>query len=94
MDTSNVPAIRKARSAQVISFTGNQTYAVYSAPDKKSIRGAKSRARVSTNGWIQVFGYEDDWILVQYDITKEHNRIGYIYKNALPKDVDGAGAEP
>lgn len=89
MDTSNVPTIPEGTmSAEVISFTGNQTYAVYSAPDRKSIRGAKGRARVSTNGWIQVFGSEGDWILVQYDITKEHNRIGYIYKNALPKDVE------
>ena len=89
MDTSNVPAIPEGTlSAEVITFTGNQTYAVYSAPNKKSIRGAKGRARVSTNGWIQVFGYEDDWILVQYDITDKHNRIGYIYKNALPRDVE------
>ena len=90
MDTTKVPAIPEGTfSAEVISFTGNQTYAVYSAPNKKSIRGAKDRARVSTNGWIQVFGAEGDWILVQYDINKgERNRIGYIYKNALPKDVE------
>ncbi|MBR0215279.1 MAG: hypothetical protein IJL96_00015, partial [Clostridia bacterium] len=89
MDTSNVPAIPEGTlSAEVITFTGNQTYAVYSAPNKKSIRGANGKARVSTNGWIQVFGYEDDWILVQYDITDKHNRIGYIYKNALPRDVE------
>ena len=69
------------------SGTGNQTYAVYSAPTKKSIRGAKGKARVSTNGWIQVFGAEEDWILVQYDISDKQNRIGYIYINALPKDV-------
>ena len=89
IDTSNVPAIPEGTlSAEVITFTGNQTYAVYSAPNKKSIRGANGKARVSTNGWIQVFGYEDDWILVQYDITDKHNRIGYIYKNALPRDVE------
>ena len=35
----------------------------------------------------RVFGSEGDWILVQYDITDTHNRIGYIYKNALPADV-------
>ena len=88
MDTSNVPEIPEGTlTAEVIAFTGNQTYAVYSAPDKKSIRGAKGRARVSTNGWIQVFGYEGDWILVQYDITDKHNRIGYIYINALPRGV-------
>lgn len=88
MDTSNVPEIPAGTlSAQVIAFSGNQTYAVYSAPDKKSIRGAKGRARVSTNGWIQVFGSDGDWILVQYDIAKDHNRIGYISKKALPKGV-------
>ena len=75
MDTSNVPEIPEGTlSAEVISFTGNQTYAVFSAPTKKSIRGAKGRARVSTNGWIQVFGAEDDWILVQYDISDKQNR--------------------
>ena len=89
IDTSNVPVIPEGTlSAEVLPFTGNQTYAVFSAPDKNSIRGAKNRARVSTNGWIQVFGYEGDWILVQYDITKKHNRIGYIYKNALPHEVE------
>lgn len=89
IDTSNVPAIPEGTlSAEVLPFTGNQTYPVFSAPDKNSIRGAKNRARVSTNGWIQVFGYEGDWILVQYDITKKHNRIGYIYKNALPREVE------
>ena len=89
IDVRNVPVIPAGKlSAEVLPFTGNQTYAVYSAPDGKSIRGAKSRARVSTNGWIQVFGAEGDWILVQYDITKKHNRIGYIYKNALPRGVE------
>ncbi len=89
IDTSNVPTIPEGTlSAEVLPFIGNQTYPVFSAPDKNSIRGAKSRARVSTNGWIQVFGYEDDWILVQYDITKKHNRIGYIYRNALPREVE------
>ena len=88
VDTSNVPVIPEGTlSAQVIPFTGSQTYAVFSAPTKKSIRGAKGRARVSTNDWIQVFGAEDDWILVQYDISDKQNRIGYITRNALPRGV-------
>ena len=88
IDASNAPEIPAGTlSASIVQFTSNQTYAVYSAPDSKSIRGAKGRARVSTNGWIQVFGSDGDWLLVQYDITDKHNRIGYIYKNALPKDV-------
>ena len=90
---ANVPSIPAGTlSASLVSFTSNQTYPVYSAPDSKSIRGAKSRARVSINGWIQVFGSEGDWILVQYDITDTHNRIGYIYKNAACR-CHGAGAD-
>ena len=88
MDLSTVPAMPAGTlTAQLYPFTGDQTYAVFSAPDKKSLRGAKGKARVSTNDWIQVFGSEGDWILVQYDIKKGQNRIGYIYKNALPKNV-------
>ena len=87
-DTASAPEIPQGTlNAEEMPFTPGQTYAVYSAPDSRSIRGAKGRARVSTNGWIQVFGSDGDWILVQYEITDKHNRIGYIYKNALPKDV-------
>lgn len=56
-DTASAPDIPQGTlNAEVMSFTPGQTYAVYSAPDSRSIRGAKGRARVSTNGWIQVFG--------------------------------------
>lgn len=87
-DTGSAPEIPQGTlNAEVMPFTPGQTYAVYSAPDSRSIRGAKGRARVSTNGWIQVFGAEGDWLLVQYAITPEHCRIGYIDKNALPQDA-------
>ncbi len=74
-------------NASIVSFDSNKTYAVYSAPDSKSIRGANNRARVSTNDWIQVFGTDGDWVLVQYGITANHYRIGYIKKTALPEDA-------
>ena len=62
-DSSNAPVIPAGTlSASLVTFTSNQTYAVYSAPDSKSIRGAKGRARVSTNGWIQVVGSDGDWM--------------------------------
>lgn len=64
-DTASAPDIPQGTlNAEVTPFTPGQTYAVYSAPDSRSIRGAKGRARVSTNGWIQVFGAEGDWLLV------------------------------
>ena len=66
VDTSNAPELPGGTlTASLVSFTSNHTYPVYAAPDSKSLRGAKGRARVSTNGWIQVFGSEGDWILVQ-----------------------------
>lgn len=91
LDTTNVPAIPAGTlSASLVSFTSRQTYPVYSAPNSRSIRGANDRARVSTNDWIQVFGTEGDWVMVQYDISEDHYRIGYIDRNALPQDASVA----
>lgn len=74
--------------AQEVKFKGGKKYAVYSAPDKKSLRGANGKAAVSTNGWIQVFGEEDGFILVQYSIDAKHYRFGYIDAASLPKGTD------
>ena len=73
--------------AQDVHFAGGKKYDVYSAPSSSSLRGANGKARVSTNGWIQVFGTEGDWVLIQYSIDAEHYRFGYISKKALPKDA-------
>ena len=70
-----------------VNFTGSKKYDVYSAPDKSSVRGANGKASVSTNGWIQVFGTEGDWILVQYSIDASHYRFGYISASSLPKNA-------
>ena len=74
--------------AQDIKFSGGKKYNVYSAPSKDSVRGGNGKAAVSTNGWIQVFGQEDDWILIQYSIDASHYRIGYIAASSLPKKAE------
>ena len=74
-------------SAVSINFTGGQKFNVYSCPDEHSFRGANGKARVSTNDWIQVFGADGDYILIQYDISSDHYRIGYISKDALPRNA-------
>ena len=74
--------------AQEIEFTGGQQYPVYSAPDENSLRGNNGKALVSTNGWIQVFGEENGWILIQYSIDKTHYRFGYIDAASLPKKAE------
>lgn len=73
-----------ALSAQEIQFTSGKRYEVYSGPGDGYERGAEGKAAVSTNDWIQVFGREDGWILIQYDISSDHMRFGYIKESALP----------
>ncbi len=68
-----------------IQFTGGKKYEVYSGPGKNYLRGGNGKAAVSTNGWIQVFGQDNGWILIQYSIDTNHYRFGYIPASALPK---------
>lgn len=73
---------------QEIQFTGGKKYAVYSAPSEGSERGANGKATVSTNDWIQVFGKENGFILIQYAVNSTHMRFGYIDATSLPKHAD------
>lgn len=75
-------------SAEVIKFTGGKRYAVYSGPGEDYLRSAGGKAAVSTNDWIQVFGRDYDWIMIQYAIDASHYRIGYISAKALPKKAE------
>ena len=79
-----LPAGSELKAAE-IKFAGGKKYDVYSAPDKNSLRGGNGKAKVSTNSWIQVFGKENGWILIQYSIDSSHYRFGYISASALPK---------
>lgn len=73
--------------AQRIKFTGGQKYEVYTGPGANYLRAAGGKASVSTNDWIQVFGSENGYILIQYDISSSQNRFGYIPQSALPKSA-------
>ena len=85
---SNPPKIPEGDFDAInVRFTGGQKYAVYAAPDEKSLRGAGGKATVSTNDWIQVFGQEGGWVLIQYDISSSKMRFGYITAEALPKSA-------
>jgi hypothetical protein len=64
--------------AENIKLTGGKKYSVYSGPSENYLRGGNGKAAVSTNDWIQVFGKENGWILIQYDISSDHMRFGYI----------------
>lgn len=77
-------------NAEKIKFTGGRKYAVYTGPGEHYLRSANSKAVVSTNDWIQVFGRQGDWILIQYAIEKDHMRFGWISADALPRNASVA----
>ena len=68
-----------------VTLRASEKYDVYAAPGRDSYRAANGKAMMSTNDWVQIFGEEDGWLLVQYDISSDQMRFGYIDASALPK---------
>ena len=68
-----------------LTLRASEKYDVYAAPGRDSYRAANGKAMMSTNDWVQIFGEEDGWLLVQYDISSDQMRFGYIDASALPK---------
>ena len=65
-----------------------EKYDVFAAPGRDSYRAANGKAVMSTNDWVQIFGEEDGWVLVQYDISRDQMRFGYVDASVLPKDTE------
>lgn len=74
-------------TAKEVKFTSGKKYPVYTGPHAEYLRAADGKAAVSTNDWIQVFGVQNGWALIQYDISSTQMRFGYIEASALPGDV-------
>ena len=72
---------------QSIQFTGNKRFGVYTGPGENYVRANNNKATVSTNGWIQVFGSEAGWILIDYSIDANHYRFGWIPESSLPANA-------
>lgn len=72
-------------SPVTIPLRASEKYDVFSAPGRSSYRAARGKAVMSTNDWVQIFGEEDGWLLVQYDISRDQMRFGYIDSSALPR---------
>ena len=73
-----------------VSFTlrPREKYDVFSAPGRASYRAANGKAVMSTNDWVQIFGEENGWVLVQYDISRDQMRFGYVDASVLPKNAE------
>ena len=70
--------------AQDVKFSGGRQYPVYLGPGEAYARSADGKGQVSTNGWIQVFGEYDGYIMIQYGISAKRFRVGWIDAGALP----------
>ncbi|MBP3655231.1 MAG: hypothetical protein J6K32_00880 [Clostridia bacterium] len=76
---------------KTVKFEGGKKYDVYTGPGKEYARSGGGKGSVSTNDWIQVFGEYNGFIMIQYDISAEQYRIGWIDASAMPK---GERAQP
>jgi hypothetical protein len=71
-----------------VTLRANEKYDVFAAPGRSSYRAANGKAELSTNDWVQIFGEENGWLLVQYDISSDQMRFGYIAASALPRNTE------
>ena len=86
------PYIPKLES-QLVDFPKDQRYAVYTGPGEHYERANNNKAVVSTNDWIQVFGVEQGYAMIQYAISSEQRRIGYINAAFLPENASVSALE-
>ncbi len=75
---------------QIMEFGEDSKYAVYAGPGSNTLRGGDGRALVSARGPIEVFGVENGWALICYDVSQGKQRFGYIPALALPKAFAGS----
>ena len=54
---------------------------------RSKLREAGGKARVSAGDWVQVFGRDGRWALIQYRVSGSHLRFGYVYRDAF-EDFD------
>ena len=70
----------------LIKFPRSKNWPVYTGPGEEYFRAANGKALVSTNGTIDVVGWEKGWLMVRYLVTKTRAlRVGFIKADALPK---------
>lgn len=73
-----------------ISLPSGKKFPVYTGPGEEYARAGNDKANVSTNGWVQVFGRENGWLLIQYGIKEGQMRFGYISAKGLQLENSAA----
>lgn len=80
-------------AAQDAHFPVGEKYEVYLGPGEEYMRAGDGKGTVSTNDWIQVFGEENAWLMIQYEISDGRMRIGYIRGDVDARTADGEALE-
>lgn len=68
------------------SLQSGQSIKVYSGPGTNYYRPGNGKAVVGTSGddaWVLCYGHEDDWYLIEYEISKGGHRFGYIHESDI-----------
>ena len=68
----------------VCPLIDDRAYPVYSDPGEAYARlGEAGDAAVSNESWVQVFGRDGGWLLIQYKLPEAGQRFGYITADAV-----------
>lgn len=62
----------------VMKFEKNRRHKVYQGPGERYGRSANGKGLVSTNDWIKVFGRENSFVMIQYEISDNATRFGWM----------------
>jgi len=62
----------------VMEFEKNRRHKVYQGPGERYGRSANGKGLVSTNDWIKVFGRENSFVMIQYEISDNATRFGWM----------------
>lgn len=66
-----------------VSLSPGKTWPVYTGPGLLHPQANAGKAKVSTNGWVQVIGVDNGRLMVQYAVSDTRLRIGWIDTDAL-----------
>ena len=63
------------------------TCAVFSGPGRDYLAPEDGIADIRSGETIQIYGRENGWVLIQYGVAEEDQRIAYIPEEVLPTDL-------
>lgn len=73
---------------EYVDIRAGQKLPVYSAPSQRSYRANNNKAMTNTNGAIWAAGWENNWLLIFYELNNGGLRVGYVDGNSIKGSID------